>query len=151
MKKITNLLFVMFTIFSFSQEENINLNDHVSTSIIEYNYITKGYKDQIEKGLDIKAGYSLIDVQKVKFGNSNYYLRWLVEINTKKLKATMISINDKVFFCVPLNNNELMNKFYAEINKYGGDTINPIIYLLGIHYNFIASNYKNLKEEVKTK
>jgi hypothetical protein len=147
-KKFTSILLICF-LLSFSQEENINLNDHVSTTLVEYNYITKGYKDQIEKGLDVKLGYSLIDVQKVKFGNSNYYLRWLMHINTKKIKATMISVNDKIFFCLPVNNQELMNKFYQEINKYGGDTINPIIYLIGIHYNFIASNYKNLKEQIK--
>lgn len=56
MKKITYLfstiiLAIIFTTQSYSQ-----------TTQEEYNYITKGYKVQVESGLDMKKGYELVDL-----------------------------------------------------------------------------------------
>lgn len=52
MKKIKLLSILLFSVLvSFGQ-----------TTQEEYNYITKGYKVQIESGLDMKKGYSLVDL-----------------------------------------------------------------------------------------
>lgn len=53
MKKLLSILILSFFVkFSFAQ----------GTTQEEYNYITKGYKVQIESGLDMKKGYSLTDM-----------------------------------------------------------------------------------------
>jgi len=44
-------LFLLLTTFAFGQ-----------TTQDEYNFITKGYKIQVESGLDMKKGYSLKDI-----------------------------------------------------------------------------------------
>jgi len=41
------------------------------TTLEEYNYITKGYKVQIESGLDMKKGYSLSDIPSFRISYSN--------------------------------------------------------------------------------
>ena len=53
MKEVLLLLTCMFLFacFSFSQ-----------TTLEEYNYISKGYKIQLESGLDMKRGYLLEDI-----------------------------------------------------------------------------------------
>ena len=70
MKKITLILFV---IASFTRL-------FAQTTLEEYNYATKGYKIQVESGLDMKKGYLIVDLHE----NS-------VETNTDKgiVKRTM--------------------------------------------------------------
>jgi hypothetical protein len=51
MKKIVLILTVFISNLCFSQT--------TGTTIEEFNYLTKGYKIQIESGLDMKKGYTL--------------------------------------------------------------------------------------------
>lgn len=51
MKKLVLLITLLFFSLSFSQNNG--------TTIEEFNYLTKGYKIQIESGLDMKKGYTL--------------------------------------------------------------------------------------------
>ena len=59
MKKI-KLLFatVLFTTLFFTTKS------YSQTTQEEYNYISKGYKVQVESGLDMKKGYTLVDLGK---------------------------------------------------------------------------------------
>lgn len=62
-------LLVIGAIFSFSV--------FAQTTQVEYNYLTKGYKIQIESGLDMKKGYELRD-----------YGTWGTNYNSFKRNAT---------------------------------------------------------------
>ena len=58
------------------------------TTETEYNYLTKGYKIQVESGLDMKKGYSLKDVGE-----------WSVDYSSFKRKATFKALyrdNDSI-------------------------------------------------------
>ena len=63
MKKVLVLLVAITSIAinqAIAQSENNQLP--APTTEEEYNYLTKGYKIQVESGLDMKKGYSLIDM-----------------------------------------------------------------------------------------
>ena len=51
-------LVVIFTFFIFSMKL------YSQTTQEEYNYVTKGYPDQIDKGLDMKKGYHFVDLNE---------------------------------------------------------------------------------------
>lgn len=54
----TTLLLLAFVSNSFGQLANIELSP---TTEEEYNYLTKGYRVQLESGLDMKKNYLLED------------------------------------------------------------------------------------------
>lgn len=54
LKKVILIVFVIF--FSFLSRI------HSQTTQEEYNYLTKGYKIQVESGLDVKKGYTIKDL-----------------------------------------------------------------------------------------
>ena len=63
MKKIFVLLVTVMFCCGFQVKAQINYNsEQKPTTEEEYNYLTKGYKIQIENGLDMKQGYSLVDI-----------------------------------------------------------------------------------------
>lgn len=42
----------------------ISINTYAQTTETEYNYLTKGYKIQLESGLDMKKGYYFKDIEE---------------------------------------------------------------------------------------
>ena len=77
------------------------------TTMEEYNYITKGYKVQVESGLDMKAGYELKDVERESSGDRMAQLRVLYRVKgtTKETAAYMIQYEKKgqptEYICIP--------------------------------------------------
>jgi hypothetical protein len=61
------MTFVQSTNESVPAESNT-----LGTTQEEYNYITKGYRIQIESGLDMKKGYTMKDIQTER--HNDYYL-----------------------------------------------------------------------------
>src|SRR5258705_13789581 len=61
MKKI-NLILTTFLITFFFGIVNLYSQSKITTSEEEYNFVTKGYKVQIESGLDMKKGYVIKDL-----------------------------------------------------------------------------------------
>ena len=83
----------------------------------EYNYVTKGYKVQLESGLDMKKDYELRDIDNVKQSGTNGTIArqaWLKALNrvstngTKTIAAYMIIYqrtgNLQQYFCIPSPN-----------------------------------------------
>jgi len=81
----------------------------------EYNYITKGYKIQIESGLDMKKGYSLYELHPsvLKWSNGetrNCYFKALFRDGESKPCAIMMlykrtdTTNQEHYFCIPTLN-----------------------------------------------
>lgn len=77
------------------------------TTLEEYNYVTKGYKVQVESGLDMKKGYQLIDIDQKATSDRTASLKKLVKVNStdKKTVAYMIIYSKtggvKEYICVP--------------------------------------------------
>lgn len=77
------------------------------TTLEEYNYVTKGYKVQIESGLDMKKGYELEDIDKQSTKERTAELKVLhrVKDGKKEIAAYMVvytrSGNSTEYICIP--------------------------------------------------
>ena len=67
----------------------------------EYNYLTKGYKTQIESGLDMKKGYKFIDygVYEIKEGNQTRQCEFkgLIKDGQTKPCAVLMILNALIY------------------------------------------------------
>jgi hypothetical protein len=83
------------------------INSNAQTTLEEYNYLTKGYKVQMESGLDMKKGYELSSVDAENTSQRNAELKLLHRLkNSKKEIAAYLIIynkigNEKEYICVP--------------------------------------------------
>jgi hypothetical protein len=111
MKKLL-LLFVLMSIPALSQ-----------TTTDEYNYMTKGYKMQIEGGLDAKSGYTLTDMGS--FIVDKYYsftYKYLTRDSDNTFIGVMISAKSGVsgntyYWAIPVGNSQLLEKYYSDISE----------------------------------
>jgi hypothetical protein len=136
MKKITTLFCLVISLNSlFSQ-----------TTQEEYNYITKGYKIQLESGLDMKKGYSLSELGSwgLTHGTEkrNCTFKGLVRDGQTKPSAIMLIYkrtdiaNGAVFYiCIPSQDapENIWNQTLSFINENFKDNIqlnNTVIWAL---------------------
>jgi len=138
---LLNLVLVLgFKLFSQTTQE-------------EYNYITKGYKVQIESGLDMKKGYTLVDLGKWSLTHSSEKreceFKGLVRQGKTKPCAVMmiyrrtdIPNGAVMYICIPSKDSasEIWNQTLNFINenfKNNDKLQNTIIWAL---MNFSSSN-----------
>lgn len=120
MKHTLIIFLTLFTISAFSQ-----------TTLEEYNYVTKGYRVQIETGLDMKKGYAFEDVINEKnFGERTISAKTLYKVNgqTKQKVAVLIIYtrkgNNPEYICVPQPNSgtEISQKYFDQLYSGEGDS-----------------------------
>lgn len=94
----------------------------VVTTTEEYNYLTRGYKTQLESGLDMKKGYMFGDgSQPITYGNYTFQFRPLVREATGEIAAILLVATSKAwgnniyYFCLPRNNHELSTRHITEL------------------------------------
>lgn len=115
-----NILLLLFLSFLFAEDINAQSCKTAGTTLEEYNYVVKGYKVQIESGLDMKKGYSLVDIRKVEFGGRRAIFKELIK-NGKDLRAIMVIFTGKngltSYYCIPLGevSDELLNAYYDSV------------------------------------
>ena len=94
----------------------------------EYNYITKGYKIQVESGLDMKKGYSFFDLRPavLKWANGearNCYFKALVRDGESKPCAIMMiykrfDVGAEYYICIPtLNADAVWQQTFQDMMK----------------------------------
>jgi hypothetical protein len=117
MKKIFAILFASLYVITAQSQ----------TTQEEYNYVTKGYKVQVESGLDMKKGYIIKDLDMVSQTASNgttirqASLKKLTKTSTNEAVAFMIVYQraGKVpeYFCIPspTASQELRDAFYVSL------------------------------------
>ena len=93
MKKVTKSLFVIIALIA-TQTINAQSCKTVGTTGDEYNYITKGYKVQIESGLDMKKGYEFRDIDTQESGGRKIVYKELIK-DSKDLRALMAVFTGK--------------------------------------------------------
>ena len=100
MKGIIATLIGFIMIFSFSSARS-------QTTPEEYNYLTKGYKIQLDAGLDMKSGYSFTDIGTFNTQQRSCTFKALVKQSSNKKVATLCIFhaanNDTYYFCLPTN------------------------------------------------
>ena len=93
------------------------------TTLEEYNYITKGFKIQIDSGLDMKKGYEIEDIDRQSTKERTAELKALYRVvdNKKEIAAYMIvyklSPNPVEYICVPnpKSNDEINTKYWTQL------------------------------------
>jgi hypothetical protein len=96
------------------------------TSVEEYNYLTAGYKIQVETGGEFKTGYELQKIDELKANGFITVTSLMKEIATGEIKAVSIVLTkekdkaDKVvYLCLPFNNPELFERFFNDHQNLG--------------------------------
>ena len=123
MKRLLNLaIFSIISTIALSQ-----------TTLEEYNYLTKGYKIQIESGLDMKKGYELKDAMTTVIRHNSYSrivkFKYLYRIGEKYPCATLMimersSTNYQQYICIPSKNSsgsiwsKAQKDFYVATNDW---------------------------------
>ncbi|TRX29651.1 hypothetical protein FNW25_01445 [Flavobacterium franklandianum] len=98
------------------------------TTEVEYNYLTKGYKETLEKGLDIKQGYELQDLYIHTDDSYNFDFKLFVDKNSKKTKAVLVTAVSKVwgnkyYLCIPIGNSVLHQRYYDSLQIWDKDIL----------------------------
>ena len=137
MKKLILFALLMVSLTTFSQ-----------TTLEEYNYITKGYKIQLESGLDMKKGYSLSKVNTAKQDDRNitiYSVFKETEAGTK-LTAYMLEYERKgklkEYYCIPHPSSEanIKDLFFNSLSNNWNDTAPKLILFVGVLSSIIKWN-----------
>lgn len=130
-----SLLILLSLMFSF---DTVN----AQTSLEEYNYVTKGYKIQIESGLDMKKGYEFeaIDEKSTDIRSAKLNaLHRVLPTGKKEIAAYLIIYNrtgnPTEYICVPhpQSSEEIMGKYWTQLYPGDGDAsqrLQLIVYLL---------------------
>jgi hypothetical protein len=93
------------------------------TTLEEYNYVTKGYKNQIESGLDMKKGYEFanIDTVSTRIATAEMKILYRIKDSKKEIAAYLIIYRrtgrTTEYICVPnpKSDNEIMGKYMAAL------------------------------------
>lgn len=72
----------------------------------EYNFLTKGYKNQLDYGGDMKKGYSLIDYKLLTISNYTFNFKKLIRSESNQLAAILVIADSRVsgstyYLCIP--------------------------------------------------
>jgi len=117
MKKTITFILIIISIIILSP----NLNGQ--TTLEEYNFITKGYKVQIESGLDMKKGYEFaeIDTVSTRIATAEMKILYRIKDSKKEIAAYMIIYKrtgrTTEYICVPNPNSdeEIMQKYMTAL------------------------------------
>jgi len=125
--KTKKLLFFAIA-FLVAQISNAQSCKTVGTTMEEYNYITKGYKVQIESGLDMKKGYDFKEVKTIEIDGRRVIYKELIK-DGKDLRALMAIFTGKngftSYFCIPLGecSSEIKDAYYNSVSANIDNTI----------------------------
>lgn len=117
MKKILSFLFILVAFSSFAQ-------DKISTTVNEYNYLVKGYAQDVDAGRSVKDGYKIENFYTFKNGSFTHEYLYLYSIESETPKAVLM-INTKtrnakkVYLCLPFNNKDLFKLFVKDYEALG--------------------------------
>jgi hypothetical protein len=106
-------LFVSFNIYGQSCKT-------LGTTMEEYNYITKGYKIQIQSGLDMKKGYEVKLINSFDIDGRKIVYYELIK-DGKDLRALMSVFTGRdgrtSYFCIPLGDcdKSLLNAYISSV------------------------------------
>jgi hypothetical protein len=94
-----HLILILFVVASFS------VSAKSQTTTEEYNYLTKGYKTQIENGLDMKKGYALAGNSTYSYGGRRCEFKNLIKTSSDVAVAVLVIFyaqnGDSYYFCIP--------------------------------------------------
>jgi len=115
-----NFFLIMLMVCSLITHAQLNKS---RTTEEEYNYMSRGYKMQVESGLDIKKGYSLMKPIEITIGNYSFtYIGLIRGIQTNSpFIGWIVKANSKVWgnnywYSLPQDNEELLMRSFEQIS-----------------------------------
>ncbi|MBB1194998.1 hypothetical protein DNC80_15135 [Flavobacterium sp. SOK18b] len=147
MRKIILTAFCLATFSSYAQSTAEVTS--ASTNQKEYNYLTKGLKIQRESGLDIIAGYDLLEAGKVSIGTQySFSFSNLIEKSTGNLKAISVVVTSTVtkstyYLCIPVNNLKLFSEYTDYTYQLSPELAKAFNSALAVQYSNISSRFSD--------
>ncbi|MBN2829263.1 MAG: hypothetical protein JXR56_02955 [Candidatus Cloacimonetes bacterium] len=90
----------------------------------EYNYLTKGYKIQLESGLDMKKGYIIKDMGEWEEGSHGFKFKVLIREEADELAGILVIAKSDswtgvstYYLCIPINNPDLMKRYHESLSS----------------------------------
>ncbi len=124
MKPFLILSLMLFWVQFYSTAQADTLLFHArSTTLDEYNYLIKGYKIQIESGLDMKKGYYLTDVGTQQIDSYSFTIKNLMREDQYDLAGILVitysGTSGRTYYTgIPINNPKLMAMYAADVAKW---------------------------------
>lgn len=135
MKTLPTILLLLISVVSFGQGTT---SGPAPTTEEEYNYLTKGYKVQIESGLDMKKGYTFQDMGEIKQGSYSFKIKGLMREAKNELAAMLIitksDVSGRVYYvCLPINNPDLFARYFSDINAWDESLTTSYCYVVSAY------------------
>jgi hypothetical protein len=122
MKKILSTIFLLLTLFSFSQNQQTS-KEFPGTTLEEYNYMTRGYQIQISSGLDMKSNYSFDNLGTLYVGDYSFGFQILLRTQENEMAGILIiaksNVSGKLYYLgSPFNSPNLKLYFERDIENW---------------------------------
>jgi len=118
MKKTLILLFILTACICHAQFETGKTTEE------EYNYMTKGYKLQMDGGLDMKKGYATDTPTDIKVGDYSFKFIPLARVSGKDsilvgyiVKARSLAWDNTYWYGIPFGDLDLLNRSFNAIKS----------------------------------
>lgn len=117
MKKVIILLFLFICMILNAQQAKYK--DPAQTTTEEYDFLTQDYN--IENNFEVLEGYRILPIRVVSDDRILCDYQFLIKKGTGIVKAILIILKEKEkkhnkidYLCIPINNEELMDRFIDE-------------------------------------
>jgi len=152
MKCTLTILFLMACFFSIAQQSKQGF----ATTNEEYNYLTTGYKIQIESGLDMKKGYSFNNMLERELGAYTFNIKSLIRDSSHQVAALLVIVHSSVsgkdyYVCLPHHNQELTNKYWAVMNTWDRPILIAYSQVIGLLFGTDFAVMYQLNDKINTK
>jgi len=92
------------------------------TTLEEFNYLRKGYQIQVESGLDMKKGYTLVDLMKSevsnRFNSSSMVFKGLYR-DGQQTPCAILCIMGRYYVCIPHyeSSDEIWKEYFDSVKN----------------------------------
>jgi len=115
------LLLAFVSVTAFGQNP---VDEPKGTSEEEYNYLTKGYKIQLESGLDMKKGYILKDMGEWEEGSYGFKFKALIREEAEEIAGILVIAKSDswtgvstYYLCIPINSPDLLKRYNENLSS----------------------------------
>ncbi|MFN3753346.1 hypothetical protein [Flavobacterium sp.] len=149
--------FLLISACAFSQEADKEIYSKVSpTTNEEYKFLVAGLRDHIEKGTDMKLGYSIKWNEPLKSKDGNYKVNFGVFLKNDTNTVKGISIILQVFsvsyyLAIPINNDDLMKSYQNSLNELGETNTTFVAFALSKYLPVYLDLYTNMLNATRSK
>jgi hypothetical protein len=151
LKAMLPLVCIILSINLYSQDSN---SLAPGTTEEEYNFLSKGYRVQIESGLDMKKGYIFQEFGEVKQSSYSFNFKILIREAKKEVAGILVITKSEVsgntyYVAIPVNNKDLMPRYYSTINAWDESLTTVYCYVISSYFANLTSAAMELEKKMK--